>query len=418
MIIQFSIGNYRSIHDIQTLNFRPSGLVSEDKNVDKRNIIDSRGESALKIIGIYGPNGSGKSNLIKGLVFFKDMVSSSLASENILKHEQNPFKLSSTPLEHYGSFQIILLLKGKKFRYGFTLDDKANIQTEFLFGPAERNETYYFTRKKSKIDINADRFKEGTQLPYETRLRSDTLFLTFCSSYDGEISSLIKDYLTSQIIVEGSSPQRGIYYGFGGQGRSLTDKLVEEGDKQIVLEWLSEAGLSFTDVELFDIEINKRKYGNYVMLTKDFRDETGKVVGQVSMNLDTDESEGTKKFYTYIGGLHKVFTRGGVYVSDEIDSNFHPFLLLKVIKLFQNKSVNKAGAQLLFTSHDVHLMNPEIMRRDQFYFTEKNTSEETKLFSLAELKGIRNNADFARQYLAGLYGALPKLGSFSEDDAV
>jgi hypothetical protein len=56
------------------------------------------------------------------------------------------------------------------------------------------------------------------------------------------------------------------------------------------------------------------------------------------------------------------------------------------------------------------------MRRDQFYFTEKTITDATKLYSLADLKGIRNNADFARQYLAGYYGALPKLGTFLEEE--
>lgn len=413
MIIQFTLGNYRSFHELQSLNFRPTGLVSENKEVDKCNIAGKDDNSVLKILGIYGPNGSGKSNLVKGLNFFKEMVASSLASESLLSHEHNSFKLSSAPLDQYGYFQIIISLKDKKYRYGFTLDEKSNIQAEWLFGPADKNETYYFTRKKNKIDVNAERFKEGTQLPYETNLRSDTLFLTYCSSYAGEISSTVKDYLSEQIIIEGFDP---VYYSRNlmGANRGMTDRLVERGQKHTVLEWLGEAGLAFKDITLHDIEYNKRKYGNFVMLTKNIYNAKGEVTGQADMNLDAEESEGTKKFYSYIGGLYEVFNKGGLFVADEIDSNFHPYLLRKVIRLFQNKAINKANAQLLFTSHDVNLMDPNIMRRDQFYFTEKNRADETQLYSLADLKGIRNNADFARQYLAGYYGALPQLGSFSE----
>lgn len=412
MLIQFTVGNYRSFHELQSINFRPTGLVSEDKKVDACNIAGKGDNSVLKIIGVYGANGSGKSNLIKGLSFFKKLVATSLTSEEILRREHNYFKLSSAPLEHHGYFQLILTIKDKKYRYGFALDEKADVQSEWLFGPAEKNETFYFTRKKGKIDINTERFKEGSQLPLNN-LRKDTLFLTFCSSYAGNISSSIKDFITDQIIIEGDN-EAGTFYGMFGKDRGLTDTLVEKGQKSTVLEWLTEAGLSFTDVELHEIEINKRKYGNYVILSKNIYNEKGEVTGQALMNLDSDESEGTKKFYSYIGGLHRVFTKGGVYISDEIDSNFHPSLLRKVIKLFQNRAINTANAQLLFTSHDVNLMDPDIMRRDQFYFTEKNSMDETKLYSLADLKGIRNNADFARQYLAGFYGALPKLGSFLE----
>ncbi|WP_439558209.1 AAA family ATPase, partial [Dyadobacter sp.] len=69
---------------------------------------------------------------------------------------------------------------------------------------------------------------------------------------------------------------------------------------------------------------------------------------------------------------------------------------------------------LLFSSHDTNLLNPEILRRDQIYFTEKTTSESTRLYSLADLKGIRNDADFARQYLSGFYGALPVLANYQQ----
>ena len=66
-------------------------------------------------------------------------------------------------------------------------------------------------------------------------------------------------------------------------------------------------------------------------------------------------------------------------------------------------------------SHDTNLMHPEIMRRDQFYFTEKSATDDTILYSLSDLKGIRNNADFAEQYLTGFYGALPVLSNLLED---
>jgi hypothetical protein len=125
---------------------------------------------------------------------------------------------------------------------------------------------------------------------------------------------------------------------------------------------------------------------------------------------------GTIKYFNYIGQLYQVYKHGGIYISDEIDSNFHPALLKKIVGMFNNPAVNKANAQLLFTSHDTNLMHPEIMRRDQFYFTEKSNNDETILYALSDLKGIRNNADFARQYLAGFYGAMPVLRDFSMEE--
>jgi hypothetical protein len=82
-----------------------------------------------------------------------------------------------------------------------------------------------------------------------------------------------------------------------------------------------------------------------------------------------------------------------------------------------SQNFNKGSFQLLFTSHDTNLMDPAVMRRDQFYFAEKNQAHATQLYSLSDLKGIRNDADFARQYLGGYYGAVPMLNNLATMDA-
>ncbi len=88
---------------------------------------------------------------------------------------------------------------------------------------------------------------------------------------------------------------------------------------------------------------------------------------------------------------------------------------MKLISIFNDPEINKSNVQLLFTSHDTNMMNPSLMRRDQFYFAEKGENEGTRLYSLAELKGIRNDADFAKQYLAGFYGGIPMLSKYLND---
>ena len=413
MVIQFSISNFRSINKLQTLNFRATNLVSENKEVDKKNIVEIGANKILKTIGIYGANASGKSNVIKGLAFFKNMVEHSLINENLSRNDISPFKLSVEKENHSGYFEIVLLLDSKKYRYGFTLTEEAEIASEWLSGPAEKKETYYFTRKKGEpLNINPLWFQEADDLPKE-KLRNNALFLSFCASYDGPVSKAIKHFISQKINID-SSVSTNIFRSGSFLNKSSTDNLLIEGQKDIILSWMKEAGLIFSDVTLEKVEVSGRYYGNLVLLTKDIYNSQGNIKGSAIMNLDEDESAGTRKFYSYIGILHKKFEEGGLFISDEIDSNFHPSLLRRLICLFNDDKINKANAQILFTSHDTNLMDPEILRRDQFYFTEKSLSEETVLYSLSDLKGIRNNADFARQYLAGMYGALPLLGSYLE----
>ncbi len=421
MVIQFSVSNYRSIHKLQTLNFRATRLVSEDKDVDNKNISVLNDDRILKTIGIYGPNASGKSNILRSFLFFKLMVGQSLNIENLSKNELSSFRQSTVIEEHAGYFEMVLLIESKKYRYGFSLNPNGEINSEWLFGPADKNETFYFKRKTANehvrksdtIDYNPLWFQEGEELPLE-KLGNNVLFLSFCASYDGKISKSIQNFISDKITREPVSRRR-INTFRASSTNNHTDNLIETGDKNLVLKWLKEAGLPFSDIGLQKVEISGRNYANFVILSKNIYSPEGKVTGHIQMNLAEDESDGTQKYYSYIGLLLKKFEEGGVFVSDEIDSNFHPSLVRKLISDFNNPSINKANAQLLFTSHDTNLMHPEIMRRDQFYFTEKSLMDETILYSLSDLKGIRNNADFARQYLAGVYGALPVLKSFMEE---
>jgi len=406
MFVEFSLGNFRSFDQPQTLSFRATPFDSVIPEVNIYNTEDNEDYPLLKIVGVYGPNASGKSNIIKGLSTFRDLVVFSLSNEDLVARRINPFKRRGGDPNDAGFFQIVLLLNNKRYRYGFTLTKNGLIASEWLFGPAKQNETHYFKRKGQSVEVNSKFFKEGDQLPQE-KLRPDALFLPFCSSYDGEISQLIRNYINDFILFE--EPYR-VNNNRVTRKLRLTDQLLLDGFGDVVLRWLNEAGMNYADIHLDKTELDdfvRRR----VMLFKNITDDDGKSTNMV-LDLDRDESEGTKKFYNYIGGLYRLFETGGIFISDEIDNNFHPFLLKKIIALFQNRLINKSGAQLLFTSHDTNLMHPECMRRDQFYFTEKTRNDSTQLYSMADLKGIRNNADFARQYLSGFYGALPHLGNY------
>lgn len=411
MIIEFSLGNYRSFNEVQTLNFRATGLTSEDKTIDENNIAVVGGQRLLKTIGIYGANASGKSNLIRGLYFFQQMVKSSLSNEYLLLENQlfEPLRLGEfEKFENIGFFQMVLYIDGSRYRYGFTLGSD-EIESEWLFGPAKSNETYYFTRNENQIEINSAHFQEGLDIPYDTKLRKNTLFLSFCSSYNGNISGIIRHFIANCINID-----KGYLI-----DNTETNKLIRNNQKELVLSWLRQASLNYNDIEINNLPLsslrNEMEYAS-IKMHKNVYSSNGNVIGLMVMDLERDESQGTQKYYSFIGRLYNTFENGGLFISDEIDSNFHPALLIKIIGMFNNPAINKANAQLLFTSHDTNLMNPEIMRRDQFYFTEKSATDATVLYSLADLKGIRNNADFAKQYLAGYYGALPMLNTFTEPE--
>ena len=79
--------------------------------------------------------------------------------------------------------------------------------------------------------------------------------------------------------------------------------------------------------------------------------------------------------------------------------------------MVQDKTINTKGAQLIFTTHDAMLLDLNFFRRDQIWFTQKDSFGASELYSLAEYK-VRNSAPFEKEYLMGKYGGIPVIGQF------
>lgn len=419
MIVEFSVKNFRSIKELQTISFAATGLTSLDPEVDVNNIAEEGDKRLLKTVGIYGANASGKSNIIRAFEYFLQAIKNEPSSESRLRNLCDPFLYQQEKdgdIESY--FQIVLILKGKKYRYGITVKEQIFIDidittncvivNEWLYGTKDKNMVEYFIRK-SKDDISKDKMPNSEKippLPYE-----HTLFLTHAAAYDSEgecvsIRQHIKNWTISNFTL-----------GIESFRQNTLLLLEKENKKSEFLELLSSFNLEYTDIKI-ERDMNKSDQTlsvahDKIFLEKSFKNELNELI-PIRLNLAYNESEGTKKLFDLAGLLLRAFSLpfSAFIIIDEIDSNFHPSLLIKLIGLFNNPLINKSNSQLLFTSHDTNLLSPSIMRRDQFYFVEKKEDNSSRLYSLADLKGIRKDADFAKQYLAGFYGALPILSDY------
>ena len=419
MIVEFSVQNYRSIKELQTISFVATGLKSSADNseVDTNNIAEEGGNRLLKTIGVYGANASGKSNIISA---FDNFI---LAIKNEagvgLNYLFDPFLYQDNALDTTSFFQIVLLINNKKYRYGFTIKrnikgiekpgevfSSAIIESEWLFGQKEKNMVELFTRKGQHIDKSKlfNNEKIPLPIPYE-----HSLFLTHAAAFDSEgdcvvIRNNIRGHMLSNLILNGDVFRFLSFY-----------SLEKANQKKDFLNLLSDFDLVYKDIriERDSKETNNSLLFEKIFFIKSFIDSNGKSL-PIELNLEYTESKGTKKLFDLAGVLLNIFKNEESFhlILDEIDSNFHPSLLIKLIGMFNNPEINKSNSQLLFTSHDTNLLSPSIMRRDQFYFAEKNEDESTRVYSLADLRGIKNDADFAKQYLAGFYGALPVLNNY------
>ncbi len=424
MLVEFSVANFRSINEMQTISFVATGLKSSDDNadVDKNNIVEVGGHRLLKTVGIYGANASGKSNILKAFEEFINIVKRDPSPKSNLSDACQPFLYQESPEKTDAYFQIVLLIDGKKYRYGITLkknpetgenliDQYSNevITSEWLYGTKEKNSREVFVRIGNVLKVNSlSDSATVPPIPY-----SHSLFLTHAAAFSnsGECT-VVRNFLSAKL--KFFRDDKIPYY------RAVSVWNILRKNKDTFLKFLASFNLQYDDIE---IKFDKDELDYLVPAEKiNFKKRvftSNNSSNVLNLNLKTNESKGTQKLFNLAGFLLSIFDNSFVsrfIAIDEIDSNFHPALLRKLIESFNDPSINKTNSQLLFSSHDTNLMSPTIMRRDQFYFTEKTETESTKLYALSDLKGVRNNADFAKHYLAGYYGAVPVLHRFITEE--
>ena len=136
-------------------------------------------------------------------------------------------------------------------------------------------------------------------------------------------------------------------------------------------------------------------------------------VNNVDYSLSlSKESAGTRKLFGSLPILMIALQTGRLAIIDELDAKLHPKLLRYIISLFTDPKINKFGAQLLFTSHDMSTMSNEVFRRDEIWFAALDDEHSSELYSLYEIrkedgKSVNATASYNKQYLEGRYGADP-----------
>ncbi|MEO6667970.1 MAG: ATP-binding protein [Ferruginibacter sp.] len=401
MVIEFTVGNFRSIKDKKALSFEATSLKDYPEN-----IIETAGYKLLKSIVIYGANSSGKSNFLFAIEKMKQIINDSFSLSSTDKIDITPFLLNSETQSKPSYFEILFLINSNRYRYGFEISTEL-IHSEWLFVSESKtkSEKMLFLRDNDNIDVGKD-FKEGVGV--EERTKSNTLFLTVTNQFNGQISSEIIEWFSDLQIFSGLEHNKKKQL----TSLFLTDKTLRTSIKG----FLNELSLGFNDLK---IEDKKNIFESIVKTIHNKFDKNGHPIGNTEFDLSSQESSGTNKIYDIAGSITLSLMFGHFLCIDELDAKLHPLLTKAIVQLFHNNETNSNNAQLIFSTHDTNLLNACLFRRDQIYFTEKNKLEETDLYSLSEYKDAdgkkaRNDSSIEKNYIEGRYGAIPYLGNFSK----
>lgn len=420
MLIRFSFGNFRSFKEPADLIMSATELTSEEKykNVDEDNtFVCSKSQRRLvKIAAIYGANASGKSNIIKALKFFKDfVVNSSRRGQSSDRINTEPYLLHKSTANEPSSFELEILVKGVKYRYGFEVDRKSVISEWLLFSNKSR-EYKIFERDRQNFTLSSNFKKEAGEVIRLTR--PNALFLSVLAQFNIKRAEDIINWFSNLNFVDQIHPQTPssvistllddaslreyIVNILNGFDIGISDLILENQNPDISLNYLGfpESYTSNPDYETIKPIISKS-----VKTLHHIYDDSGAISGEAKFDMDANESDGTKKILLILPHLLLTTLRGGVLVVDELDSRLHSKITEMVLAMFRNvhRDVN---AQLIFTTHDTNMLRRDIFRRDQVWFVEKSAQGSSSLYSLAEIQS-RNDANYESDYLKGRYGALP-----------
>ncbi len=396
MLVNFTFKNFRSFRDEMTLSMEAASIQELSDAVVK-----SCGEDLLPVAVMYGANSSGKSNVLKALKAMRDVLLNSVKLNPKDRLDAEPFSLDLTSSSEPTSFEIQFTLNGSKYRYGFDYTSEVII-AEWLYEkrPGER-EFELFLRSGDEFKISKTRFSEG--IGKQDATPANRLFVSLVAQLNGKVSQSILDWFSNIEYMSGMD-------GKGYAGKTLEMLFLDKAGASEIKKIFSETNLGFDelDIELVDSNAMRMKAESVHKLY----DANGNMVGIRNFPMDKMESEGTKKMIEIAGPIVDAIRLGQILVVDELDAKLHPFLTRKIISMFMDKEFNKNGAQLIFATHDTNLLNIQYLRRDQIWFTEKDNTDSTELYSLVEFRDeagnkVRNDRNIEKDYINGRYGAIP-----------
>jgi uncharacterized protein len=415
MLIEFSVGNYRSFKEKVTFSMVAANLVSQDKNLDTSNVFAVDKElSLVKSAAIYGANASGKSNLAKALNFMKwFMVNSSKETQSTEAIGVEKFRLSTETDDQPSFFEIVFLLDGQQHRYGFTAD-REKVRSEWLYYVPKTRETKLFDRQADKFDVAKVLKADGIA----AKTRNNALFLSVSAQFNVEKSESILDWLSYQV---------NLISGLDDESLSTTVScLIDKQHHSEIIELIQKLDLGIAGIEVEQIHardvlkdvsdpqqrrllrmLSKNNIAlNTISTTHSKFDSQGQQISLEEFDIDDEESDGTKKIFALSSLLIDTLKNAKILIIDEFDARLHPLMSRSIVELFNSNETNPHNAQLIFMTHDTNLLSNKIFRRDQIWFTEKDRYGATALYSLAEYK-VRNDASFESDYIKGKYGAIP-----------
>ncbi|WP_297975502.1 ATP-binding protein [uncultured Capnocytophaga sp.] len=439
MLIRFQVKNLYSFEEETEFN-----LLTNDSEHLPHHKKHCNGVDFLRLSAIYGANASGKSNFVRAIGLLQNIVKKGKIIDEVSDYK---FKLSKEALTKPISLAIELLSNSKMYYYTLTFDQKKILNETLVETFKDKEERIVFerslTNERQEIpfiesEVKNEKERMFLELLSDKLLSKDELLLTFLTQkYPNEYADIdnVFEWFSDVLIVLNSNFKiRGIAHKFDkhdsivkfvntfiptlstGIQRIEVQKKEIQGDsddmkhlkdnikddqEQLFTNTNPDTGEEIT----FVMEENDKIFAKRIF-TEHLDKEGHKVFFPFGW-----ESDGTKRLLEYTPLINGVINAEVVFVVDEIERSIHPMMIKELIRKISSDT--SAQGQLIFTTHESCLLDQEILRTDEIWFTQKDKGGATHMYSLSDFN-ISNTANIEDGYLNGRYGGIPFLSNLKE----
>ena len=404
MILSFECENHKSIKEKVVF----TALATTDKS-KQSNLISYNDRQVLRTMAIYGANGSGKSNFIHALDFTKALVLNSINHQPGQGVFQAPHKLSSP--DSVSRYTIVFVKDGAKYEFSFSVQQNRIVEEHLYYYPNNRR-AVIFTRDES--GVTSGRKYKGAFSTATDLLRDNRLFLSCIANYSNvpEVEAAFM-FFKNDLVIYNANANNWIEYSVDVLQNNMKTR-------ESFLQILRALGTGIQDIKVKlekkmlkadELPFDMPDFLKPLMTKEEANVMTAKIVYKdFETDLMAEESAGIKKLFELVCPIMDVLMNNKTLVCDEIEDGLHEALVMEIIKSF-NGLVDNSTAQLIFSTHNTGILDRDIFRRDQIWFTEMDINRSTTLYPLSSCRNVRKTEDMVTNYINGKYGAIPVLNS-------
>ena len=430
MLIRFSVENWMSFQTKATFSLIASRERQHGERISK---VDKFKLKVLPVAAVYGGNASGKTNFCKALQFAKRLIVKGTHPDNLI--DVDTFRLGNAQkIEQPVHFEFELLIDETVYVFSFSVNHKTILKEKLVHISGNSEKTLYH-RVSGKPNFDSSLKDDQSLLFAFNGTRDNQLFLTNSVSEKIDTFRPVSDWFKDTLVLIAPDSRFAPFEQFLDEGHPLYATmnkmlpLLDTGISRLGGEEIPFETLPLTEplkkklkeelAEDMTVRLLAEPMNERFVVTRKNGELISKKLVTYHSNADVtetkfdmrQESDGSKRIIDLLPAFLELSSEQAkkVYVIDEIDRSLHMLLIKCLLEDFLSKCSHNSRSQLLFTTHNVLLMDQDLLRRDEMWVTERNAQGVSSLYSFSEYKDVRYDKDIRKSYLQGRLGGIPRI---------